>query len=230
VFLLSQAGCDATHQLQAASAAQTGCAPADIKITDDKPDFGSRSWAAWCNNERFQCFGTGNSLSCKAAVDAEASTPTAPPAPPPVPAIWVKHEVKGCGVVAEFPSTPRDELRELHTSRGSAPLALSMSELADGKGEASVACGSPAKKAISDAAALDAARDGMLKNIGAILTEERDIIGGREVLFELAGEHGLARLFWVHDRVIVATAMPVNAFGPKAAQRFVRSVELAEIQ
>src|SRR3954469_22969353 len=62
---LTLANCDATHTLQVVSAAQTGCAPQDIEITDDEPGFNSRSWVAWCNSERYQCFGAGNTASCK---------------------------------------------------------------------------------------------------------------------------------------------------------------------
>ena len=62
-------------RLQAASAAQTGCAPDDIQITDDDPEFSSRSWVAWCNSERYQCFGTRNTISCKAAAEKPASPP-----------------------------------------------------------------------------------------------------------------------------------------------------------
>ena len=64
------ANCDATHQLQAISAGQTGCAPEDIQITDDEPGFNSRSWVAWCNSERYQCFGARNTINCKVAAKA----------------------------------------------------------------------------------------------------------------------------------------------------------------
>jgi hypothetical protein len=55
-----------------------------------------------------------------------------------------------------------------------------------------------------------------------------DIIGGREVLFELNGEQGLARLLWVNDRVVLATAIPLSLIGAASAKRFVNSVQLSE--
>jgi hypothetical protein len=225
---LPLAGCDATEQLQAISAGQTGCAPQDIRITDDDPGFNSRSWVAWCNNDRFQCFGTRGSISCRSALkEAPATTAGIPPAQAAAPS-WVSHELKACGIVAEFPSIPSEKTRELQTQRGSTELDLAQAELADGKGEASIACSGVVKKKVSDSVTLDGARDGMLKSIGANLSKERDIIGGREVIFELGGEQGLAHLLLIHDRVVVATAMPLRAFGPSAAKRFVNSVELAE--
>jgi hypothetical protein len=225
---LPLAGCDATQQLQAISAGQTGCAPQDIRITDDDPGFNSRSWVAWCNNDRFQCFGTRGSISCKAAPkDAPATTAAIPLTQAPA-ASWVSHELKACGIVAAFPSMPSEKTQELQTPRGSTEFDLALAEVADGKGEASVACSGVVKRKVSDAVLLDGARDGMLKNIGATLSKERDIIGGREVLFEFEGEQGLAHLLLVHDRLVVATAMPMSAFGPSAAKHFVNSVEAVE--
>ena len=67
----------------------------------------------------------------------------------------------------------------------------------------------------------------MLKNIDATLSEEHEIIGGREVLFDLHGEQGLAHLLWLNHRVVLATAMPLSAIGPASAKRFVNSVQLS---
>lgn len=105
------AGCDAAHQLQAASAAQTGCAPEDIQITDDDPEFSSRSWVAWCNSERYQCFGTRNTISCKAAAEKPASPAAIAEAAPPkrTAPSWVGHGLPECGVSAEFPGAPKDQ-------------------------------------------------------------------------------------------------------------------------
>jgi len=49
------ANCDVTHTLQVISAAQAGCSPQDIEITDDEAGFNSHSWVAWCNSDRYQC-------------------------------------------------------------------------------------------------------------------------------------------------------------------------------
>jgi hypothetical protein len=218
-------GCG-TAALQALSAGQTGCAPEDIRITDDDPGFNTRSWVAWCKNERFQCSGMRGSMSCKAAPkEVPAATAAIPPTQVAAPA-WVSHELKACGVVAQFPTAPTEQTQELHTPRGSTELNLAQAELAGGTGEASVACSGVVKKQASDTVLLDGARDGMLKKIGATLSRERDIIGGREVLFELEGEKGLAHLLLIRDRIVVATAMPLSAFGANAARRFVNSVEL----
>jgi hypothetical protein len=222
-------GCDATHQLQVISASQTGCAPQDIQISDDDPQFNSRSWVAWCNDERFQCFGTRGSISCTAARKADPAALTESSAPVLAPAPnWVRHELKACGVVAEFPSAPNDETRDVSTTHGSAELELSIAELAGGSGATSVGCAEVVQNNISDDSALNAARDGMLKNIGGTLRQERDIVGGREILFERKGEQGLTHLLLLHDRIVIATAMPLRVIGPAAAKRFVNSIELAE--
>jgi len=91
-----------------------------------------------------------------------------------------------------------------------------------------VSSGPAQAKKLTAASALDGARDGMLKSIGATLGNERDIIGGREVLFDLNGEQGLAHPLWVNDRVVLATAMPLSVVGAASAKRFVNSVQLSE--
>ena len=221
-------GCDATQQLQAVSAGQTGCAPQEIRITDDDPGFGSRSWVAWCKGERFQCSGTRDSISCKAAQSAEPEVASEVAPTPRVEHSWVNHELEGCGVAAEFPSAPVDEQQMLSTSQGPVELKLAHAALANGRGEATLACSAVPKKKRTDVVMLDGARDGMLKSIGATLTREREIIGGREVVFERDGEQGLAHLLLINDEIVVATVVPVSAFEQSAAKRFVNSVELAE--
>lgn len=224
------ANCDATHQLQVISAAQTGCAPQDIEITDDEPGFNSRSWVAWCGSERYQCFGARNNISCKApakpAPESLASTISAPPKHSGP--TWVAHEIPDCGVTADFPGTPKDETSDLQTKAGPLKLSSAMFVLPDAKGETSVSCTPAFSKKVVVSAALDSARDGMLKNIGASLKAEHEIIGGREVLFDLHGEQGVAHLLWLNSRMVVATAMPLSAIGPKSAKRFVNSVQLTE--
>ena len=222
------ANCDATHQLQVISAGQTGCAPDDIEITDDEPGFNSRSWVAWCNSERYQCFGARNTISCKAAAKASpvAATDSAPPkrsAP-----VWVEHDLADCDVTADFPGEPKDESHEQQTKAGPVKVSSAMTELAHGAGELSVSCSAPFKKMVPVSVVLDGARDGMLKNIDATLREEHEIIGGREVLFDLHGEQGLAHLLWLNHRMVLATAVPLSAIGPRSARRFVNSVQLSE--
>jgi hypothetical protein len=109
-------------------------------------------------------------------------------------------------------------------------MALALAEIREGKGALVVSCSpAPTKKpALAGARALDDARDGMLKNIGAKLSSEREIIGGREVLFELDGEQGLAHLLWVNKRVVLASAMPLSVIGPATAKRFVNSVQMTD--
>ncbi|HWZ92441.1 MAG TPA: hypothetical protein VNW92_26430, partial [Polyangiaceae bacterium] len=208
------AGCDATQQLRAASAAQTGCAPQDIQITDDDPELNSRSWVAWCNSERYQCFGTRNTISCKAAAEtpALASNTAEMPSPKRAAPSWADHELRECGVSAEFPGAPKDEADEVPTKDGPTKLTLAMFELPDGKGEMSVGCTASFPKEVVSKTALDGARDGMLKNIGAHLGSERAIIGGRELLFEVQGQQGMAHLLLLKNRIVVATVMPVGAF------------------
>jgi len=231
---LTLANCDMTHTLQVVSAAQTGCAPDDIEITDDEAGFNSRSWVAWCNSERYQCFGAGNTASCKsmapkAALRAPEATSARAPARRTPPA-WVDHELAACGVTAKFLGTPKDEQRDVQTPAGLLKMALALSEVDGGKGAFVVSCSPtpPKKPALAGARALDAARDGMLKNIGAKLGSEREIIGGREILFELDGEQGLAHLLWVNKRVVLASAMPLSVIGPASARRFVNSVQMTE--
>jgi len=228
------ANCDVTHTLQVISAAQTGCSPQDIEITDDEAGFNSHSWVAWCNSDSYQCFGAGNNASCKLmapkgprSVASEASEAASAPAKRPALA-WTDHELAACGVMAHFLGTPNDEQRDVRTKGGSVKMTLASSELGGGKAALVVSCGPAQTKKITAVSALDGARDGMLKNIGATLSNERDIIGGREVLFELNGEQGLARLLWVNDRVVLATAIPLSLIGAASAKRFVNSVQLSE--
>lgn len=105
------------------------------------------------------------------------------------------------------------------TKTGPSKLTLAMFELPAGKGEMSVGCSAPVTKRVATSVVLDGARDGMLKNIGARLGSEREVIGGREVLFEVQDQQGLARLFWLNNRVIIATVMPVGAFGGEALRQ-----------
>ena len=232
VGALTLANCDATHTLQVASAAQTGCAPQDIEITGDEPGFNSRSWVAWCNSEQYQCFAAGNTASCKsmqpkAAPRASATeTASVPAKRASVP--WVNHELAACGVTAKFLGAPRDELREVPTKAGLLKMTVATFELRDGKGALTLSCSPAMLTKTAAASILDGARDGMLKNIGAKLSDEREIIGGREVLFELGGEQGLAHLLWVNNRVVLATAIPLSTIGSASAKRFVSSVQLSD--
>jgi hypothetical protein len=229
---LTLANCDVTHTLQAVSAAQTGCAPQDIEITDDEAGFNSRSWVAWCNSERYQCFGAGNTATCKSLapkVEPRASAQTAEaPVRRVVPA-WVDHELAACGVSAKFLGVPKDELHDVQTKVGLLKMTVATFELAGGKGALALSCSPEVRKKTTPVAGvLDGARDGMLQNIGAKLSDEREIIGGREVLFELGGEQGLAHLLWVNNRVVIATAMPLSTVGSVSAKRFVNSVQMSE--
>jgi len=90
----------------------------------------------------------------------------------------------------------------------------------------SVSCSAQLLKKASAQGALDGARDGMLNRIGARMVKEREILGGREVLFELKNEQGMARLLFIDQRIVVVLAIPVSAFGSATAQRFLNSVEL----
>ena len=222
------ANCDATHQLQAISAGQTGCAPDDIEITDDEPGFNSRSWVAWCNSERYQCFGARNTISCKAAAKPSpvARSDSAPPKRSAT--VWVEHDVQDCDVTAEFPSEPKEESHEQQTKAGPIKISSAMTELDQGRGAFSVSCSVPLTRTAPVSVVLDGARDGMLKNIDATLREEHEIIGGREVLFERHGEQGLTHLLWLNHRMVLAIAMPLSAIGPRSARRFVNSVQLSE--
>ena len=221
------ANCDATAQLQAVSAGQTGCSPADITITDDEPGLGARSWVASCNSETYQCSNGGNAVHCTAAHHTEPSPPPLPASAPPAPSKWVQHDLKACGVTAQFPKAPKEEAGKTKTSAGFEKTWTATTELADDRGAFAVGCGEVMKKRVPADVVLDGARDGFLKNVGATLADERDILGGRELLFEVHGEQGLAHLWWVGNRVIVATALPLSGVGPAAAKRFVNSVELS---
>ena len=68
----------------------------------------------------------------------------------------------------------------------------------------------------------------MLKSIDATFHDEHEIIGGREVLFDLHGEQGLAHILWLNHHIVLATAMPLSAIGSRSAKRFVNSVQLSE--
>jgi hypothetical protein len=230
VAALFLANCDATQQLQAVSAGQTGCAPQDIEITDDEPGLGARSWVAWCNSERYQCSTAGNTANCSATSKASAQPmPAAPIEPPKRPAAkWVDYDFRACGVTAEFPRTPAEETRDIPTRIGPVKLTSATMELPEGRGAVSVSCGGFKNKKMVVALALNGARDGMLKSIGATLNHEREIIGGREIVFDRQGEQGLAHVLWLNDRVVLATAMPLSAVGRASAKRFVNSVQLSE--
>ena len=222
------ANCDATAQLQAVSAGQIGCSPADITITDDEPGLGARSWVAWCGSEQYQCSNGGNAVHCAAAHHSEPSSAPPPAATPPAaPSKWVQHDFKACGVTAQFPLAPKEEAGRTQTSAGPEKTWTATTELSDNRGAFAVSCSAVMKKHVPADVVLDGARDGFLKTVGATLADERDILGGREILFELQGEQGLAHLWWVSNRLIVATAMPLSGVGPTAAKRFVNGVELS---
>lgn len=57
--------------LRTISSGQTGCAPAEIEITDDDIGFNTRSWTATCGGKTYYCSGgAGVTASCKPASGA----------------------------------------------------------------------------------------------------------------------------------------------------------------
>lgn len=216
--------CDSAQQLRVASAGQTGCAPQQIEITDDVSTFSSRSWVAWCGAKPYQCSATSNSVSCKGTPEEKDPPPKRKPKQKSEVA-WASREVRECGVSADFPAPPA-EMRE--RAEGSTRIFEATLELPNGAGAMSVSCSAQLPKKASAQGALDGARDGMLNRIGARLVKEREILGGREVLFELKGEQGMARLLFIDQRIVVVLAIPVSAFGAATAKRFLNSVELLE--
>jgi hypothetical protein len=91
--------------LQSLSAGRVGCAPADVRIADERSDMASKSWTATCNGVEYQCVansiptggtvvtskggvgsysGTTLDVACTPLASA-SSRPVAPSAPPPMP-------------------------------------------------------------------------------------------------------------------------------------------------
>jgi hypothetical protein len=59
---LAAVGCAA--ELKNVTAGHIGCSPHEIEIEDDEPGLMSRSWVATCHGRRYQCSGTGGTMSC----------------------------------------------------------------------------------------------------------------------------------------------------------------------
>lgn len=225
-------GCDMTRSLQIASSGQTGCEPDKIAVSDDEQGFGTRSWVAACDDKVFQCSGVGNTVSCKPIGEEQPAVQasTAPVVAPKQKAApeWVTSQVGDCGIEAKFPATPKQQLGQVATKIGTVTTSEASFELADGAGVMQLTCSAAFEAKKPAAVVLDGARDGMLQSIHAKLVKESEIVGGREVRFELEGEQGVAHLLWVRNRVVMAFAAPISAFGERASKRFVNSVQVSQ--
>jgi len=227
VVAVALSGCLGTEPLQVASAAQTGCAPDQIEITNDQQTWGARAWVAWCGGKPYQCSGAGQTYSCKAVYEDKPNPPPAASSSAPREtranaAAWSRYPFDVCGISAEFPSDPgtmRTDQAKMHIV--DLPLAQS-------RGDLTLACSALPRTNKPAKALLDGAREGMLKAVRGKLVKETDVLGGREVLFDVQGQQALARLLVLGDKIIVATALPVSAMGTVTAKRFVTSVQAVE--
>jgi hypothetical protein len=91
------AGC---ASLQSASSGQVGCAEQDIKISDDKTGWDTRTWTAECHGKKFYCSALGNNqstqVSCKEAADGSRPAAEAAVSPAASPAATPATVTPGC--------------------------------------------------------------------------------------------------------------------------------------
>lgn len=125
LLVLSLVGC---ASLKRVSSGRVGCPESEIKITEDRHGWGTRTWTAECRGKRFFCSahaaGESEQVSCQEeASDPEKVAVADPPAAPPAPAVdsgGCKYDTqcKGdriCveGACVDPAGAPKDETQEL---------------------------------------------------------------------------------------------------------------------
>ncbi len=140
---------------------------------------------------------------------------------------WSHYDFADCGVAVQYPSSAAKHVIAPQAAVGVQVSTLEF-ELPDNRGELSIGCAPLPPKEKSSRAILDAARNGMLKNVGANLVKESDVAGGREILFDVSGNQGLAHIQLIGSRLVFAVATPVSGVTLEAANRFVSSVQPLE--
>lgn len=136
---------------------------------------------------------------------------------------WLRFELTDCGIRADFPTMPKATTQQQKVGKVSTTLTTAALEIA-GAGLLQVACSGSMKSTKPVNVVLDGSRTGMLKSVSGKLLKETDIVGGREVWFDVQGHLAVAHLLWVGDRIVMALVAPVNAFGGEASKRFLDSV------
>lgn len=228
--------------LAAISAGHVGCAEDEITISEEHVGMTSTTWTAACRDKVYYCSGAGNTLGCKE--DTSDSKVAAPP-PSPVPVRektaedgladnamtkkkWVKYELAQCGLEARFPDVPETAVRQLDVGGKHVTLYVAGFNLPGDAGYVSVSCTELPKSKRTPTELLDAARDGVLKSTKANLQSESEILGGREVQFDVSGAGSIGHFLLFKDRLITALVVPISAIGEAGARRFLESIRVAD--
>jgi hypothetical protein len=136
---------------------------------------------------------------------------------------WLRFELTDCGIGADFPATPKATTQQQKVGKVSTSLTTAALDIT-GTGALQLACSGIIKSTKPVSVVLDGGRTGMLKSVSGKLLKETDIVGGREISFDVQGHLAVARLLWVGDRMVMALVVPVNGFGAEASKRFLDSV------
>jgi hypothetical protein len=214
--------------LKVASEAQIGCQADEIDIVNEERAGGHVTWTAWCRGQPYLCSGGAGAYSCQAASRPQpvptASARVADRAPAQTGVKErVRFEFPDCGVSANFPATPKVAAQKVQVGANTMVFLSAMFENATGA--LMLGCSDvPKSSKASMKPLLDGARAGMLENVSGKLLKESDIIGGREIWFDVQGHLCVARLMIAGDRMVMATVMPATAFGGANAKRFFDSV------
>lgn len=136
---------------------------------------------------------------------------------------WIPATVPECGIVADFPGVPK---RMEETPKQLPKVVLLQLELANNQGVYQLGCATVPRTSQPARVLLDGARDGTLKSVNATLVRETEILGGREVVFELQGQQGVTRLFLAGDKLVTALVAPLGSVGSDNARRFLTSVQM----
>lgn len=208
---------------RAASAAQTGCSPDEIKIdNDDLGFFGGRSWEATCQGKKFYCYSAKNALSCREEMKpvVERQAPVAPVAVTPVSApthYWADYTFERCGVAAPLPGAPEERRTVAETAVGK--LAVYTATVYTAAFSATIGCTPvPGPERTDTASALDDARDGLVRSVGGTLEREAsvEIDGnpGRDLWYRVGNTFGRVRLVLRGRTLVSAVLTPLTEFSP----------------
>lgn len=223
-------GCEMQPGMQAVAAGYAACRANEIRVENEHYGAGYLEWDAWCKDEQWHCAGSGPALRCRRVesqpVPITAMTPPPPEQKPSAPK-WVTYESANCGVSARFPAEPKPEIHELISAERHGPLDIeeAIYEKPDGSGAMDLACAVVGNMDATQKRLLDGARNGMLAKIKGKLVDERPIVGGREVSFQVEDRRALARILLDGDKVVMALVMPVDAFPKASTERFLTSVK-----
>ena len=234
VLLLVLGGCLAGAcapyaNLAVAAAARARCAPEDVVLSDVEVHNGYREWAMACKDEIWRCGGSSvGNATCERVASPLAATESKKPPPEASPRAptWVSYESESCGVRVEFPGEPVTARADVPTKGGRAPVETSTFEQAGASGAMAVICATLGATDATQAALIDAGRDGMLGGIDARLIDESPIIGGKQLRFSVRNHEARARMMIKGNKLLTMLVMPVDAFPEANVRRFLDSVHV----